>query len=189
MIIFAESRLIFNLQIGLVSLQIASVGNPFTTFIVSSPTLTTRRKGSSRQLGVVNGLGGPEVGVVADTAVFVGSDRLVLQDPFVDGERDVFQGDELLVNDGGFVVHFRAADRVFGLGKFHLGDPVAAITGRRVSHLPLFHRHAGMAGHGLVVQMPMGEIAAGLGKGAEIRIGPYAVCFTCRRFFGFGKVS
>ena len=28
-----------------------------------------------------------------------------------------------------------------------------------------------MAGHGLVIQMPMGEIPAGLGEGAEICIG------------------
>ena len=134
-------------------------------------------------LGVLHGFGGPEVGVVGDAAVFVGGDGLALHDPFegglavddvvVGGERDVFEGDEVVVNDGGFVVHILAAGEVFCLGEFHLGDPVASVCDRRRlrgywgEHL--FHCHAGMTGHGLVVQMPMGEIAAGLGEGAEIR--------------------
>ena len=86
-----------------------------------------------------------------------------------------FEGDEVVVNDGGFVVHVLAAGGVFGLAEFHLGDPVASVCDRRRLRCcwgeHLFHRHAGMAGHGFIVEMPMGEIPAGLGEGAEICIG------------------
>ena len=53
----------------------------------------------------------------------------------------------------------------------------------------LLNFHPSMAGYGLVVQMPMREIPPGLGERSEICISLYAICFTCRRFFGFGKVS
>ena len=78
------------------------------------------------------------------------------------GKGDVFQGDDLGVNDGGLVIHVLAAGRVFGLGELHLGDPVASVCDRRCMRgywgEHLFHRSAGMTGDGLVVQMPMGEL-------------------------------
>jgi hypothetical protein len=81
----------------------------------------------------------------------------------------------LVVNDGGLVIHVLAAGGVFGLGEFHLGDPVASVCDRRRMRgcwgEDLFHRYAGMAGHGLVVELPMRKIPAGLEEGAEIRKG------------------
>lgn len=141
-----------------------------------------------RILRVAHGFGGPEVGVVGDAAVLVGGDGLSLHDPFeggfavddvvVGGGRDVFQGDVFVVNDGALVIHVPAGG-VLGLAELHLGDAVTAVFGDGGGAGGFFLGHAGMPGHGLIVQMPMGEIAAGLGEGAEIRKNFHRGCKSC----------
>ena len=131
--------------------------------------------------GVANGFGGPEVGVVGDAAVFVGGDGLAFHDPFegglavddvvVGGEGDVFEGDALVVDDGGFVVDAFAGLRVAGFGELHFGDPVVGVGQGVGGGLAGVEGDAGVEGYGFVVQVPMGEIAAGLGEGAEVSEG------------------
>ena len=100
----------------------------------------------------------------SSAAVLVGGDGLAPHDPF----------------QGGFAVG------IIGLAEFHLGHAERGGLKESGSYCPVFlavrvrffcgkrgtirslllNRHAGEALDGLVIQMPVGEIAAGLGGGA-----------------------
>lgn len=126
--------------------------------------------------GVLFGFVGVEVGVVGDLAGFVGGDGLAFHDPFDGGfavddvvvgfEGDVAEGDMGIVVDDGFVGKAFAGGGVFGFAEAHFGD--AEVVGGE-----LFGREfAGVEGDGVfggafVVEMEVGEAAAGLAEGAE----------------------
>ena len=109
---------------------------------------------------------GPGVGVVDDAGVLVGFDALAFDDPveggfavddvFVGLEGDVGDGDVGVVDQGGLVAFpgvFHLLDAVEGLGGE--GALVAGDRGRvRV--------------HGLVVDVQVGQGAAGAGEGPEV---------------------
>ena len=93
---------------------------------------------------------------------------LAVDDVFVGGEGDVFEGDALVVDDGGFVVDAFAGLRVPGFGEFHFGDPVVGVGQGVGGGLAGVEGDAGVEGYSFVIQVPMCEIAAGLGEGAEV---------------------
>ncbi len=125
-------------------------------------------------LGVAHGVDGPEVDVVRDAAVWIFFYPLALHDPFkgglavddvfVGGEWDVLEGDILVVNDGGHIIHALAVI-ILGLAEFHHGDSkrggasqaacLSIVLGLEVGNLR--HGDAGQSG----IQMPVCEIATG----------------------------
>ena len=80
----------------------------------------------------MHGFGGREVGVVGDAALFVCGDGLAFHDPFDGGlavddvvvafQRDVADGDVLVVDDRGFVFDALLRFRVFDVGELHFAD-------------------------------------------------------------------
>ena len=122
------------------------------------------------------GFVGVVVGVVGDLAGFVGGDGLAFHDPFDGGFAvddvvvgfggDVAEGDVGIVVDDSFVGKAFAGFGVFGFAETHFGD-VEVVGGE------LFGREfACVEGDGIlfgafVVEMQVGEAAAGLAEGAE----------------------
>ena len=116
--------------------------------------------------GVVHGFEGPGVGVVDDAGVLVGFDALTFDDPveggfavdyvFVGLEGNVGDGDVGVVDEGGLVAF---------LGVFHLFNAVEDLGGEGV--LVAGDRGRVLV-HGLVVDVQVGQGAAGAGKGPEV---------------------
>lgn len=119
---------------------------------------------------------GVVVGVVGDVAVFVGGDGLAFHDPFDGGfavddvvvgfERDVAEGDVGIVVDDGLVGNAFSAGGVGGFAETHLGD-AEMLGGEHVGR-----EFAGVEGDGVgfdafVVQVEVGELSSGAGKGPE----------------------
>ena len=70
--------------------------------------------------------------------------------------------------DGGFVGDAFVRLRVAGLGELHLRHPAVGGGEGAERGLASIQLCAGVDAHGLVVQMPVGQRTACLGKGAEV---------------------
>ncbi len=114
-----------------------------------------------------------------DAAVGVGFHGLAFHDPFEGGfavddvvirfQRDVADGDVVVVDDGGFVVDGLVGFGVAGFGELHLLHAVGAVLEiMQRGGGDLVHLCSGITGHGFVVEVPVGEVATGFGEGGEI---------------------
>ena len=103
---------------------------------------------------------------------------LAVDDVVVGGLGDVSDGDAFVVNDGGFVGDAFAGG-ILGLAELHLGDAEVFIEKggevlyRLEDRIAYVQTDSGVGLHGLVVEVPVGQVPACLGVGAEVGVGFY----------------